>query len=272
MMGKISAALVGIVLLLALSLFGQIFENVDADEFTVIQSPAGTLRWYMTPGWKWQGFGKVTTYRIRSIYEIDSKMRFNDGAHGTLTGSIQYELPRDEGQLTQLHTKFGSQEAIQNQLVKTIVDKAVYMTGPLMSSKESYAEKRNALISYVEDQVENGVYRTRQREERQKDTITGTEKTVTIVEIVLDNGVPKRQEQAVLTPFGIKPFNFSISELKYEDAVEKQIQAQQQATMDVQTAMAQARKAEQDSLTVEKQGQATAARSKWERKLLKLRL
>ena len=34
------------------------------------------------------------------------------------------------------------------------------MTGPLMSSKESYAEKRNELLRLMEDQVQRGVYRT----------------------------------------------------------------------------------------------------------------
>ncbi len=44
---------------------------------------------------------------------------------------------------------------------------------------------------------------------------------------------------------------------------EKQIQQQQQAIMAVQQAIVNARKAEQDTLTVEQQGKAEAAKAKW---------
>jgi len=271
--GKIFAA--GIVLIMAVVGFftlGNLAENVDADEIVVIQSPvSGELTWYKTPGMKWQGFGKVTRYRKRSIYEFVSQIRFNDGAHATMKGSIQYELPLTDKNLADIHTKFGSQEAVQKQLVQTVVDKSIYMSGPLMSSKESYAEKRNALINYVEDQVARGVYKTTQRDDRQKDPITGAEKTVTIVEIVhgKDDALPLRQEEAVLASFQVKPFNFAITALDYDDAVEKQIGEQQKATMGVQTAMAEARKAEQAAITAEKDGMAKAAKAKWEQEVLK---
>jgi hypothetical protein len=69
-------------------------------------------------------------------------------------------MPFDEQNLTGLHVRYGSHEAIAQQLIRTVVEKAVYMTGPLMSSKESYAEKRNELLRLMEDQVQRGVYRT----------------------------------------------------------------------------------------------------------------
>ena len=268
----LAVGFVGFLFLFTLIFAGSIIENVDADEIMVVQSPGGKLTFYTGAGWKWQGFGKVTNYRKRSIYEFKTGLRFNDGAHGNLVGSIQYELPISDTLLTEIHTKFGSQEAVQAQLVQTVVDKAVYMTGPLMSSKESYAEKRNDLISYVEDQVGHGVFRTRQRDVRLKDEISGVEKTVTIVEIVeTAPGVYARQEASYLAVFGVKTSNFAINELSYDENVEKQINAQQQATMDVQTAMAESRKAEQRALTAEKEGQANAAKAKWEKEVEKAR-
>lgn len=271
MMGRIFAGIAAVGVLLSLLLLGELVQNVAADEIVVIQSPvSGSLTWYTTPGPKWQGFGKVTSYKKRSIYPFSVKMRFNDGAHGQLGGSIQYDLPMDVPSLTEIHTKFGSQEAVQDQLVQTVVDKAIYMTGPLMSSKESYAERRNSLISYVEDQVAHGVYQTTQTEDRIKDALTGESRTVTKVAIVNGpDGLPARQEDSALTAFGVKPFNFAITSLDYEDQVEKQIQAQQQATMDVATAIANSRKAEQDALTIAKQGEAKAATAKWTQEALK---
>lgn len=267
-------ALASVVLLIAmLALTKQLFQSINADELVVIQSPfTGSLSWYTTPGVKLQLFGRVTTYYKRSIYIFKNRMRFNDGAHADMTGSIQYELPTDPENLTALHVRFGSQDSVQKQLIQTIVDKAVYMTGPLMSSKESYAERRNALIWYVEDQVANGVYRTRQRDERIRDPLTDAEKTITIVEVTLDkNSVPERQEESSLQKFRIKPFNFSITELSYEDKVEHQIASQQQAVMDVQTAIAESKKAEQRKLTVVAEGEAEAKRTQWEQEAIKAR-
>lgn len=270
-LSKVFAVVAAFGFLLSLMLIGQLVQNVAADEIVVIQSPiSGSLTWYTTPGPKWQGFGRVTSYKKRSIYPFSVKMRFNDGAHGTLSGSIQYDLPTDEKTLTDIHTKFGSQDAVQDRLIQTSVDKSIYMTGPLMSSKESYAERRNALISYVEDQVRNGVFQTRQTENRVKDSLTGESRVITMVEIVLGpDGNPLRQEESVLKTFGITSSGFSITGLDYEDQVEKQIQAQQQATMDVATAIAQSKKAEQDALTIAKQGEAKAAAAKWEQEAKK---
>lgn len=256
--------------IIALILGTKMYEHLNADKIMVVQKPfSGELTWYTTPGTKWQGFGKITKYPRRAIYVFNVQVRFNDGGHGMMNGSIQYEMPLDTENLTALHVRFGSANAIQKQLVETVTNKSAYMTGPLMSSKESYAEKRNDLIRFVEDQVVNGVYRTTSREARIKDPVTGTDKTVTVVEIVMKNGIPERQEEAVLTAFGIHPFNFTITSLPYDETVEKQITQQQAIAMDVQTAIADAKKAEQKTITVSEQGKASAAEAKWKQETIK---
>jgi NADH dehydrogenase/NADH:ubiquinone oxidoreductase subunit G len=144
------------------------------------------------------------------------------------------------------------------------------MTGPIMSSKESYAEKRTSLIFYVEDQITNGVYKTTQREVKSKDPITGVEKTVTIVEIMKNaDGSFSRQEEAILKSYGIRTSNFAVTGLPYDETVEKQITQQQELTMKVQTAMASAKEAEQRAITVAKEGEANAAAAKWSQEVEK---
>lgn len=263
------------------------FEQVDAHEIMVVQAPwSGNLTWHVTSGVKWQNFGKVTFYNKRSIYSFDKEewkdtkdekgavkrqlvccglaVQFNDGGHGTMLGSIQYDMPLDVKNLTAIHTRFGSQEAVQRQVIETVTGKAVYLAGPLMSSTESYAERRSDLIHFVEDQIQNGVYRTRQREVRVKDQLSGQERTTMVVEIVMGkDGKPERQEEAVLSEFGIKAFNFTIKKLPYDERVEAQIQQQQQIKMEVQTSVADAKKAEQRTITVTEQGKADAAVAKW---------
>lgn len=261
---------VGVLVALFLVVSKNVFEMVNADQIMVIQSPVkGRLTWHTSPGFKWQGWGKITKYHKRDIYEFEIPVRFNDGGHGTMVGSVQYEMPLDDKNLREIHTRFGSQKAVEKQLIQTVVNKSIYMTGPLMSSKESYAEKRNYLIRYVEDQISDGVYQTTQKEEKRVDPMTGQEKTVTVVEIVLESGLPKRQETAVLKEFGIRTFNFSINRLPYDDAVEAQIKSQQSLAMDVQTAIAAAKKAEQNAITAEKNGEAEAMKAKWEQEVIK---
>jgi hypothetical protein len=147
------------------------------------------------------------------------------------------------------------------------------MTGPVLSSKESYAEKRNDMLQFIEDQAVHGVYQTQSREIDTKDLITGENKRTVVVEIRRDTtGNVLRQEDSPLARFGVRVYNLSINEIKYDDAVEKQIAAQQEATMQVQTARANALKAEQDAITTAKQGEAAAVKTKWEQEQINSKL
>lgn len=277
---SITASIVAILAVLILCLSPKLVEDVAGDEIAVIQSPvAGDLTFYTTPGMKWQGFGEVTKYKYRSSFEFlpstDGKsggieVRFNDGGHATMYGSIQFKMPTDEKHLAMIYRTYRTQEQLQKQIIETVTVKSVYLTGTLMSSKESYAEKRNDLIHYVTDQVQHGIYRTRQITTTVKDPITGQEKQVVAAEIVLDREQkPDRQEYSVLEELGIEAFNFTINKMPYDTAVEAQIRQQQQIAMDVQTSRAELLKAEQRALTVEQQGRANAAEAKWNQEVLK---
>lgn len=270
-MNRLISAVGAVGLLLVMLIISMnIFEGVDASHIMCIQSPvSGKLNWYTTAGIKWQGFGKVTDYKKLSTYDFNVPVRFNDGGHGNLIGSLNYELPIDPEHLSQLHIKYGSQSAIQKSLIETVTNKCVYMTGPLMSSKESYAEKRTSLIRYIEDQIMNGVYRTSQKEVKTKDPMTSADKTITVVEIVQNGAVPERQEEAVLMAYGIHTSNFAVTSLPYDEAVEGQIKQQQSITMTVQTAIASAKEAEQRAITAAKEGEANAAKAKWEQEVIK---
>lgn len=281
----ILAVFASVLLIVAVSLSGKMFESVDSGEILVVQDAIdGELHVYTSAGVKPQWFGTATHYKRSFQYwfakgtdsygdSIDAsvKVRFNDGGHAQLSGSVRVDLPLSDSLITVLHRTYGSQVALENQLISTVITKSVYMTGPLMSSKESYSEKRNDLISFIEDQSSNGVYKTNTVTKRVKDPMDTTiEKSVSVVEIILGNNkTPLRQEQSPISKFGVKLYNLSISSIDYDSNVEKQITVQQQATMQVQTAIANAKRAEQDKFTVEQQGMADAAKAKWEQEVIK---
>lgn len=280
---KIIFGVIGLVILIVFSTtVTRLWENVDAGEMVVVQDPIdGELHVFNQPGVVWQGMGKATHYkRSNQFWFLSPKqqgdgdgsiaVKWNDGGHANISGSVRYDLPTDQVQLIKLHSTFGSQEAIEASLIKTNIEKAIYMTGPLMTSKESYAERRNDLIYYIEDQASRGVYKTRQRDMKEPDPLTGEEKIVTKVEIQHDSSnIPYRQEISPIAANGIKLYNISINAILYDKNVEAQIATQQQATMQVQTAIANAKRAEQDAITAQKQGEADAAKAKWEQEVLK---
>jgi hypothetical protein len=204
-----------------------------------------------------------------SVWTGGLDIRFNDGGHGTVCGSLQYEMPEDAAKLKELSKRFPGTEAVKA-LLKKQTDSAIYLAGQLMSSKESYNETRNDLIHAISDQIQNGVYRTKTKTVQQIDPLTQQQKWMSVGEIIKGtDGQPERQEPSALHEFGVRTFNFTISKLPYDEQVEAQIQQQQRLTMDVQTSVAELRKAEQRAQTVEQQGKANAAEAKWAQETIK---
>lgn len=273
---------VGVLVVIFFIFSGKMVENVDNSEIVIIQSAfTGKISVYTNPGPVTQGFGIATHYKKSNQFSFSKKneegksedqsikIRFNDGGHGQISGSVRWYMPADEKAILKLHTDFGSQLAIEQQLIRQVVTKAVYMTGPLMSSKESSAEKRNDLLSYIEDQSINGVYRTKQEDIKVHDDLMNTDKTITVVRIVEKNNLPMRQEISAVKTYNVSLQGLALNAIDYDEEVEKQIKVQQQAYMQVQTAIANSKKAEQDAITTELQGKAAAAKAKWEQEVIK---
>lgn len=279
--GKVVGIVVAVLALVVTPwLVTNLWENLEANEIMVIQSPLeGTLTVYTDPGVKWQGFGKVTKYPRRETYAFQAskadegnakKLRFNDGGHALLSGSVSWEMPLKPDQIINIHKTFGSAQAVDQQAIAKMIDTAVYLAGPLMSSTESTSERRAELVQAISDQAENGVYVTRTIEKDVKDSITGQVKHINGTEIVYDDkGLPKRQQGSMLAEFNIKLLPLSITELRYDSVVENQIKQRQEATTQVQIAQAQAKKAEQAALTAEAEGRKAATEAKWKQETIK---
>jgi regulator of protease activity HflC (stomatin/prohibitin superfamily) len=276
-----------VVLILGIVFIANSVTTVAADEIVVKQNFFdGKLQVWSSPGVHWQNFGRLTTYKRSAQYSFDItpadpnvkdskpvdetiQVRFNDGGHGNVGGSLRFDLPTDELKMLKLHSTYHSMEAINRDLIRPVVNKSVFMTGPLMSSRESYAEKRADLISHISDQILHGVYRTERHTSKQVDIISGVEKNVDMVVPKVGPTGVEREEVSPIETFGINAYNISIQRINYDPAIEKQIEQQQQATMAVQQAMVDARKAEQAAITTAKQGEAEAAKAKWAQEVIK---
>ena len=285
--GKFIATILSILVLLGvvLSLVFGMAVTVNADEIVVKQGIIdGKIEVFSTPGLYCQCMGKITTYKKSSQFwfskrkdegkDVDESIsvRFNDGGHGQISGSISFNMPTDYEAMKKINSTYGSYENVIHRLLQQVVNKSVYMAGPLMSSKESAGDSRADLINYISDQIAHGVYKTEKKETKVTDVLTGQDRTVTIVRPAPDpthHGIFLREEKSPIEEFGIQVYNLTINNITYDADVEKQIQAQQQAVMMVQTQMAKAKEAEQRILTVEKEGMANAAKAKWEQEVEK---
>lgn len=279
---RASAAAWGVVVLIVLLMAGvaalNMVEYVSASEIVGIQYPSGTLTWHTTQGPVLPLMGKVIRYPKRGKLEFsatkDDKgawnvaddnrigIQFNDGGTAKIFGSLNYAMPLSPEDLNRLHAAYPNQEALEDSLIKPAMNKTVFLTGQLMSSQESYQERRSEIVQDVEDQVQNGVYLTTSRTFDQKDPTTGEARTIRVVDIQRDaRGVKMRAETGQLAAFKVQAFNFAVEDLDYETTVKKQIANQQEITMAVQTSIANAKKAQQDAITSEAQGRANSAKA-----------
>lgn len=255
----------GLIAVIGLVLLTKMLVVANNHEVIAITYPNGHVAFLTESGPACQCLGSIETFDKLTPYAFEEGIQFNDGAHATLKGSVNVEMPLDVEHLTAMYQRFKSPEAIETSLIQTNIQKAVYLTGQMMSSTESYAEKRADLLRYVEDQAQNGVYQTRRVTVDVTDPLdTSKTKSITQVQVVLGpNGLPAREETGVLSRYGITTSNFNFT-IEYKKEVEDQIQAQQKLAQDINTSIAQAKKAEQRTITVEKDGQADAAAAKWE--------
>lgn len=279
---RIITAVVGVFLaLLLIFSASSLWVNLDAKDIMVIQFPNGKLSVYTQPGIYMQWFGKVTRYSKQDTYSFSTAtdqgkkddesipVQFADGAHGKISGTLSWQMPTDYEHIVKLHSITGSQDAVEQRFVRPVVEKAVYFAGPLMTSKESYSERKGELLSDIEDQITNGVYKTSIVQKKEPDPITGQEKTVSLVVRAMDGaGNIGRQDTSPLKEVGIRTYNLEIK-VAYDKNVEEQIQEQQKIAMAVQTSYATAKQAEQRAITVAKEGEAEAAKAKWQQEVIK---
>ena len=287
---SISAIIFAVIAIVFLFLLPSVGEDVPNEEIIVNQYPfTGKMAYWTTPGFKGQWFGRKTTYYKTQQFwfgssDDDNRQQgtpipviFNDASDGLIYGSLRIKLPTDEEHLSRIQTDYNGMDRLMNDLVSQTVTKVIYASGPLMSAFESYAEKKNDLIEYITDQLNNGVYKTAVKVEETVDPVTGEKKTVKLATLIPDENAPggyKRSERSPFAYYGItigsdQGGQVSISKIDYSDKVKQQIAKQQEANMLIQTSKAKSAAAQQEAVRAEQEGKASAAKAKWEQEKIK---
>ena len=291
---NIKRALAGIaatVIVLFLIFLGRLGEDVKNNRIVVNQFPfTGEMAFWTTPGFRWQWFGSVTEYyKTNQVWfngvEVDGDgnvapanenpampITYSDKGKGFVLGSVRIELPASVEYLNRIQSHYGSERRLIEELVKPTLGKVIIACGPLMTSLESVSEKRNDLIFYATDQINNGVYATRVKTVEVINTITNEKQKINVAEIIPDEAAPngyKRQEVSPFIYYGLKVSQLSIADLRYEGATNKQISKQREADMEIITAKAEAAKAIQNAIKAEEEGKAEAKKAQWEQEKVK---
>ena len=283
--GTIGAIIAVVIVALTLMCAGRIAEDVHNEEIVVNQYPfTGEMAYWTTPGLKGQWFGRKTTYYKTQQFWFGSSdddneqqgtpipVIFNDASDGQIYGSLRVKLPTDVEHLSRIQTDYNGMDRLMNDLVSQTVTKVIYASGPLMSAFESYAEKKNDLIDYITDQLNNGVYKTAIKTEETIDPVTGEKKTVRLATLIPDENAPggyKRSEASPFAYYGLSIGQVAVSKIDYSEKVKMQIAQQQEANMLIQTSKAKSAAALQEAIRAEQEGKATAAKAKWEQEKIK---
>lgn len=282
---KIVAALVVVFAVFCVIYLGKIGEDVKNETIVVNQYPfTGNMEYWTSPGFHWQWWGKTTTYyKTQQLwFGSDSEagdqqgkpipVIFNDASDGMIYGSLRVKLPTDPKYLARIQTDYNGMDRLMNDLVRPTVTKVIYASGPLMSAFESYAEKKNDLIEYITDQLNNGVYKTAIKHSEVLDAITGEKKVINVATLIPDSlaaGGYKRSESSPFAYYGLEIGQVAVSKIAYSDKVNRQIAQQQEANMLIQTSRAKSAAAAQEAIRAEEEGKALAMKAKWEQEKIK---
>ena len=282
---KIFAIFIAVLAVISIACIGKIGEDVKNETIVVNQFPlTGTMEYWTTPGFKIQWFGKTTTYYKTSQLWFGSDNEdgdqmgnpipviFNDASDGMIYGSLRVKLPTETTYLERIQTDYNGMERLMQDLVRPTVTKVIYASGPLMSAFESYAEKKNDLIEYITDQLNNGVYKTTVRSEEIIDPVSGETKTVKIASLIADENSPggfKRSESSPFQYYGLEIGQVAVSKIDYSQKVRDQIAQQQEANMLVATSRSKTIAAQQEAIRAEEEGKMSATRAKWEQEKIK---
>lgn len=282
---KIWGIIIAVLAVVLMFISGSLLEDADKSKNYVCQMPVtGTYVVWTDGGLQWQGCGTVREYAKTSQIEFTqlekneegyiatgenpaAALTFNDKGRGFIVGSFRVVMPNDEQNMKKIQQDFGSEAALINNLVRPTLYKVVTSCGPLMSSLESVSETRTDLISYITDQLNNGVYKTRVKKVEVLNEITNEKEVRAQAEIITDTNAPggyKRQETSPFSQYGISCGLVSIIDIKYDKATQSQIEAQKQANLAVITSKTKSLEAMQRTIQITEEGKAAAEKAKWE--------
>lgn len=280
--------ILGVVVLLLITMFMNVAWN-EAGKRQVVQYADGTLSCVFEPGPYMTYFGSSTEYPDVMTMDFDRTVnndggsveqegigvRYRDGGLGTVYGIARYALPghcEGSGGMLEIHKELRSANGLAFKMLKPFTEETANQTAGLMTSEESYAEKRGIFTDWFRQQLVNGRFKTRMDQivttEPGKEFCLEGEEFLTAQQKVECRNVKKTRENVPviddsqtdihlasdLDQYGITLSGFQLQAPDYEPKTLQQISDKREATMGVITANANAERAKAEAEEAEQRG------------------
>ncbi len=278
-----------IVLAAAAVLFGAsqyLFETNKSGFYQIKQAfISGTMSVRSAPGMYSRFFGDITTYPVSDMYYFSKSdmeggsgeefdpilVRFNDGGTAEISGSIRFNLPKQESLQLELHRDYKSAQAVKDDLIRQIVMESLKQSAAIIKAEESYSTRRSEFTSLAEEQIKKGLFET-VSEERKIIDVDGNEFIERTVKVKYDdNGEPVIRKESPFVTYNINVTTFVIKDIDFDDTIDALIAKKKEAEQQKVVAEANAERAKQDAITAEEQGKARIAEAKADEEVEKIK-
>lgn len=281
---KIWAIIIAVIAIALVCLSGGLLEDANRSKNYVCQVPgSGEYKVWTDGGLHMQWFGNLYSYSKTSQITFEDfekndgevvptgknpagRITFSDKGKGCLVGSFRVKMPNATKYMEKIQEDYGSEEALIENMVKKELYKIITACGPLMTSLESVSETRTDLNSYITDQLNNGLYKTKLVPIETVNPVTGDTEITNKAYPIEDEDAPggyARKEVSEFSKYGIECGQVAVIHIEYDDDTQKQIDAQRNANLAMITLKTQALEFQQKAIKAEEEGKAAAAEAKW---------
>jgi hypothetical protein len=260
-------ALVAIVVIAGILLFSCVGYNAGGYRTVIESRVSGSISVKFVNGFYFTLFGKVTEYPdIMTVSFTKDKsagstvaippisVRFNDASSGDATGVVKFMLPKSEDLMVKLHRDYRNVDNLALTGFKPFVMECIKNSSQLMSSEMHYLGGRSTMSQYFQDQLEDGVYILETEEKVVRDTIDKENKRIYLTKITKDKKGNIERKKTMLTQYGIGITDAVISDVDYEERVDKLLGLKIDATSKTTISKQELMKAQQEALTEEAKG------------------
>lgn len=261
----------------------------------IVQTGVGNVKCVFSYGPYWTGFGTsipfndVITFDFdkdensissgSSVEQVGIPVRYRDGGLGTIYGLVRFNLPDECEDMKKLAKEFKSNEGLALKLLKPTTEEVANQTAGLMTSEESYAEKRSIFSGWFEDQLERGRFHTKIEEivtteagfehcldkslltEEQFDECAKVRRTRERIPVI-DEARTDRVTNP-LKQYGIVISGAPLKSPDYETSTLEQISKKRDATMGIITARANAERSKADAIAAEQAGKEAVVKAQY---------
>jgi hypothetical protein len=258
-------ALVAIIVTAGILLFSCVGYNAGGYRTVIESRVSGSITVKFVNGFYFTLFGKVTEYpdimtisfakdeTTSTVSVPPISIRFNDATSADATGVVKFMLPKGEDLMVKLHKDYRNVENLAITGFKPFVMECLKNSSQLMSSEMHYLGGRSTMSQYFQDQLEDGVYILQTEEKVIRDTVERENKRVYLTKISTNNGNIQRKK-TMLTQYGIGITDAVISDVDYEERVDKLLGLKIDATSKTSISKQELMKAQQEALTEEAKG------------------